>query len=326
MTRIGWTNALARTGRRIGAMLAAAGAALTLALPAQASFVLMPDSVNNRMVVFSPVDGSVINTNLFGLAGGTPFHALEVGNEIWVSEQLGDRISRWGYDGSFLGQIGGQFAGGGLDNIRGMALIGDTVYVTNAGTNNNAPGAAIVSFSTSGAAMGSFSTAGLAPSPFGVLAFEGGMLVSSSSANDDIHRFTLGGSSLGTFHNTTGLNFAQQMTFATNGDILASGFSSSNVVRLDPSTGAIISSFSASGARGVFQLGNGNILWTNSAGAHIYDVGMGSSPLVYAGGGRYLQQVSQIPEPSTIALWAAGLALVGARLRASQRWREAARG
>jgi hypothetical protein len=90
--------------------------------------------------------------------------------------------------------------------------------------------------------------------------------------------------------------------------------------------GRLLTPVLPSGARGVFQLGNGNILWTNSAGAHIYDVGMGSSSLVYAGGGRYLQQVSQIPEPSTIALWAAGLALVGARLRASQRRREAARG
>jgi hypothetical protein len=320
----GWIPALARIARNACAGAAAAGAALALsALPAQAAFVLMPDSVNNRMVVFSPLDGAVIDTNLFGLAGGTPIHALEVGNEIWVSEQVGDRISRWSYTGSFLGQIGGQFAGGGLDNIRGMGLIGDTVYVTNAGTANGAPGAAVVMFSTTGTAMGSFSTAGLAPSPFGLLAHQGGMLVSSSSAGDDIHRFALDGSPLGTFHDSTGLNFAQQMTFALNGDILAAGFSSNNVVRLDPNTGAIVGSFAASGARGVFQLGNGNILWTNSAGAHIFDVGSTSSSLVYAGGGRHLQQVSQIPEPSTIALWAAGLALLGgAQRRASQLRRE----
>jgi len=88
-------------------------------------FVIMPDSTNNRLVAFSPFDGSVINSNMFSLAGGTPIHALQVGNEIWVSEQLGDRISRWSLSGTFLGEIGG--AAGGMDNIRGMALIGDTM-------------------------------------------------------------------------------------------------------------------------------------------------------------------------------------------------------
>jgi len=98
------------------------------------------------------------------------------------------------------------------------------------------------------------------------------MLVSSSAANDDIHRFTLAGASLGTFHNSTSLNFVQQMAYATNGDVLAAGFSSNNVVQLEITTGVVVGSFAASGARGVFQLGNGNILWSNSAGVHVFDV------------------------------------------------------
>ncbi len=249
------------------------------------TYVMMPDSTNNRLVLFDPETGIVVNNNLFGLAGGTPLHALQVGNEIWVSEQIGDRVSRWSLTGDFLGAIGPS----GLDNIRGMALIDGVLYVTNAGTMNSAPGAAIVKFDAStGAPLGFFSTTGLAPSPFGILRDGDTILVSSASANDDIHRFDMNGASLGTFHNSNSLNFAEQMAFDANGNILVAGFSSNNVVVLDRNRGAVLSSFAASGARGVFQLGNGMILWTNGSGAHVYDPATGGSTLVYSGGGRYL--------------------------------------
>ncbi len=279
-----------------------------LAVHADAQFVMMADSTNNRMVLFDPTDGSVVNDNFFALAGGTTVHAMQVGNEIWVSEQIGDRISRWDFEGSSLGAISG-----GLDNIRGMGVIGNTVYVTNAGTSNGAPGSAIVMFDSEGSNLGSFSTSGLAPSPFGILAYQGGMLVSSSSGNNDIHHFDLEGSSIGAFHNSGGLNFAEQMAYASNGDILVAGFSSNNIARLDSESGNIISSFSASGARGVYQLGNGNIMWTNGSGAHIFDVNTGGSTLVYAGGGRYLDFLN-IPTPGVLPML--GLAgMLGARRR-----------
>ncbi len=122
-------------------------------------FVIMPDSTNNRLVAFDPFNGGVLNSNMFALAAGTPIHAMQVGSEIWISEQIGDRISRWSFDGVFLGQIGGG-AAGGLDNVRGMALVGSTVFLANSGTANGAPGASVLMFSTAGAPMGSFATAG----------------------------------------------------------------------------------------------------------------------------------------------------------------------
>lgn len=272
-------------------------------------YVTMPDSNNNRLVLFDPQDGSLVNPNLFALAGGTPIHAVQVGDEIWVSEQVGDRVSRWAFDGTPLGAISG-----GLDNIRGMALVGNRLYVTNAGTANGAPGPAIRIFDTLGNDLGFFSTATFSSSPFAVMPFRGDLLVANSNANDDVHRYTLAGASVGTFHNSTTLNFAQQMAIATNGDVLVAGFSSNNVVRLDPNTGAVVSSFSASGARGVFQLGNGNILWSNSTGAFIYDVNTGVSTLIYSGGGRHFG-LYVVPEPGTLAALGAGLAALALRRR-----------
>jgi len=281
--------------------------ALVLPLVVCGQYLMMPDSTNNRVVLFDPFDGSVVNPNYFALGGGTPIHAMQVGNEIWVSEQVGDKVSRFDLFGNPLGAISG-----GLDNIRGMGFINNTVYVTNAGTANGAPGNAVVMFDTTGNNLGYFTTTGYAPSPFGVLEHMGAMLVSSSSGNDDIHRFSLAGNPLGTFHNSTSLNFVEQMNYAKDGNVLAAGFSSNNVVRLDVNTGAILASFTASGARGVYQLGNGNIMWTSGSGAYVYDVGTGQSTLVYSGGGRYVDYLL-IPEPASLSLLAVAGVVVARR-------------
>lgn len=281
--------------------LLATAAALSATALSFSQYLMMPDSTNNRMVLFNANTGAVVNSNYFGLAAGTPVHAMQVGNEIWVSEQIGDRVSRWSLNGTALGAITG-----GLDNIRGMGLIGNTVYVTNAGTGNGAPGAAVVMYDTTGASQGFFATPN-APSPFGILAHQGGMLVSSSSANDDVHRYTLAGASAGTFHNSASLNFGEQMDHDVNGNVLVAGFSSNNIVRLDPNTGALLSSFTAAGARGVHQLGNGNIMWTSGAGAFVFDVNTGLSTQVYTGGGRYLDLVA-VPEPATMTAVGLGVA------------------
>jgi MYXO-CTERM domain-containing protein len=50
----------------------------------------------------------------------------------------------------------------------------------------------------------------------------------------------------------------------------------------------------------------------------VFDVNTGSSSLVYAGGGRYLENIAAIPEPGTWALWLAGLAGLGV-MRARRR-------
>lgn len=276
-------------------------------------FLIMPDSTNNRVVTFDAHTGALLNSSLFTIASGTtPIHAMQVGNEIWISEQLGDKISRYTPTGTLLGSISG-----GLDNIRGMALIGNTVYVTNAGTANGAPGAAVVKFDTNGNNLGFVNMTGLAPSPFGILSHQGDILVSSSSANNDIHRFDSNLVSIGAFHNSTGLNFAEQMDHDVNGDVLVAGFSTpSGIYRLDKNTGAILATYAAGGGqRGVKQLGNGNILWTNGSGAHVYDVINGTSTQVYSGGGRYIDTYTAVPEPATLTMVGLGLAALARRRR-----------
>lgn len=275
------------------------------------AFLMMPDSTNNRVVTFDPMTGSVISISLFSVAAGTtPVHAMQVGQEIWISEQVGDKISRYDAAGSSLGTISG-----GLDNVRGMGLIGGTVYVTNSGTANGASGNSVRSYDTSGNFLSFFATPN-APSPFGILDYQGGMLVSSSTATDDVHKYSLGGIALGTFHNSTSLNFAEQMDYAINGDILIAGFSSNNITRHDAATGALLSSFTASGARGVHQLGNGNILWSSGTGVFIWDGA--SSTQIYTGSGRYIDLYTPVPEPATLIVIGAGVAALARKRRSKK--------
>jgi hypothetical protein len=105
------------------------------------------------------------------------------------------------------------------------------------------------------------------------------------------------------------------MNYATNGNVLVAGFSSpAGTYELDVNTGAIVNSIAGSGNRGVIQLGNGNIMWSNGSGAHIYDVSTNTSTLVYAGGGRYLEYTA-VPEPASLLAIGAGLALLARRRR-----------
>jgi len=274
------------------------------------NYLIMPDSTNNRTVLFDPFNGALINSNYFALTpSSTPIEAIQVGSEIWVSTQLGDRIERYTLGGAPISNITGAY-----DNVRGISLIGNTVYMCNDGTGNGAPGPSVHRFDMAGNPLG-FSLTPATTGPFDVLSYGNNMLISSDTANDDIHQYTLGGASVGTFHNTASLNFAEQMDYDPAGNILVAGFSSNNVATLNFNTGALISSFAASGARGVKQLGNGNIMWTSGTGAWVYDVGTQQSTQVYQGGGRFLSLVS-VPAPGALAmLGVAGLLGTASRRR-----------
>jgi hypothetical protein len=86
------------------------------------------------------VDANDPNTYDFNI----PTEAIQVNNEIWISDQNADSVFVFDFNGNWLDTISG-----GMDNIRGLALFGNTVYVSNAGTGNGAPGDAIITIDAS---------------------------------------------------------------------------------------------------------------------------------------------------------------------------------
>jgi len=264
----------------VAAMALATGSAL------QAQIVATANATTDKIMGFSPIDGSLVSSDVISVSPtGTNISAIAVGLEIWVAEQIGDRVVRYDHGGNILGVIGPTFVGAGLDNIRGIALVNNTVYVTNSGTANGAPGSAVVAFDTAGNYLFHFATPN-APSPFSVMSWQGDLLVTGSS-NDDVHRYTLAGASVGTFHNST-LSFTHQLAPASDGNVWVGVFTTGVVAKLDATTGAQLFSFPASSARGVYELQNGNVLWTNSSGVHIYNVSTNTSTQVTTGGAYHL--------------------------------------
>jgi hypothetical protein len=270
---------------------------------------------------FNPVDGSLVNATFVPIAstGGTKVGCIEVNGEVWVSEQTGDRIVRYATNGTVLGVIGPTFAGGGLDNCRGMSLINGLVHIANDGAGNGAVANSLTVFDVAG----NFVAAWPLPSttsPYSVIDHQGGLVVASADANDDLHRYTYAGTSVGTFHNTASVNFAHQVARALDGNVWCATFTTSTVVKLDATTGNVLMSFPASNARGVFELWNGNVLWTSSTGVRVYDMVTQTSTLVQAGAYGHANLFGTATAASAtpygtgcdgLALAATGLPLIG---------------
>ncbi|MFG0285081.1 MAG: hypothetical protein ACF8R7_11715 [Phycisphaerales bacterium JB039] len=265
------------------AALAAAG----LATGAQADeFLAVVDSTADAVMLFDPMDGTLVNPLYIDGAGvfSTPIKAIRVEEEIWISDQLADTIFRYDLDGGALGSITG-----GMDNIRGLAYIGGVVYVCNSGEGGGtAPGDALVMFDAAGAPMGSFPVG----DPFDVIEFGGNLLVANiADENLDLHDPS--GTFLSTFHDSdgvTGIDFPEQLNLKANGNVIAGGFSPpAGIYEYDKDTGDQVNYIDVGSAvRGVYELGNGNIMWTDGAGVHILDISTGGSTLVAAASGRFI--------------------------------------
>ncbi len=274
--------------------------------------VMVPDSTNNRIMLFSGSDGSLINDNFIDLSGAgavTPINAVMIQNEIWVSDQLTDSIYRYTNDGTtLLGTITGA-----MDNIRGLALIGDTVYVTNGGTDNGAAMGLVTIDVNTNTITGNFATGDTgAGNPFDVLDYFGNILVDDIDG-DDIDTFSTGGSYLSTFVESDGVNgidFPEQMNATSMGNVLVGGFSAPDGIYEYDHNGNLVNHYDVGSTRGVFELENGNILFTNTDGVHVLDPVSGMITHSITGvSARYAECYTVIPTPGSLGLLGlAGLA------------------
>ncbi len=282
-------------------------AIVVLAEQAPAQFLVIGDSSNDRIMTFDPFDGSLIDPDFIVDADGSPYDfatpkdAINVGNEIWVADQIADAVYRFDLSGGFIDAITT-----GLDNIRGMAFVNGTVYVSNSGTDNDAPGDAVVMFDTAGNNLGSFAV-GNGGDPFDVFAYNGELLI-SDIANEAIQRHDLAGNFLGTFHDSdgvSGIDFPQQL--ASRGDnVLAAGFSPpAGLYEYDDAGNQIAFYDAVDDLRGVFVLGNGNILVTNTSGVWALDPDTDTATLIVGGvSAQFINLV--VPAPSSFVLLGLG--------------------
>ena len=241
------------------------------------TFLMIPESTNDRVMSFNVATGDLINANFIPADPtnlSTPIDAiLTPGITVFVSDQLDDHIV--GYD--TLGGFLGIFAGGipdTLDNIRGIKLDPDlnSLLVTVAAGGNSD---AIARFDPGGNYLGNFiiPNAAVMDSPWDIVFRTSDVLVSASSTNN-IARYDLSGTYLNNFALIT---FPEQIRGLTNGNIIAAGFSGSSGLYIYDSNGNQLNYFSAvTGLRGCYQLLSGNYLVTNGSGVHEIDGSTGA--------------------------------------------------
>jgi hypothetical protein len=235
-----------------------------------ATFLMIPESTNDRVMSFNVTTGDLINadfipadpTNL-----STPIDAiLTPGITVFVSDQLNDHIVAYDTLGSFLGiWVGG--IPDTLDNMRGIKLAPDlnSLLATVASGGNSD---AIAQFDPNGNYLGNFITpnATVMDSPWEIV-FRTSDLLVSGGTSDNIARYDLSGTYLDNL--VTGLNFPEQIRELASGNIIAAGFSTPSGLYIYDSNGAQLNYFGAvTGLRGCYQLLSGNYLVTSGTGVH----------------------------------------------------------
>ncbi|MAP54054.1 T9SS type A sorting domain-containing protein [Altibacter sp.] len=270
-------------------------------LTAQERIAVIQDPL---VVLLDPNDGTILDPSFIDLTPldpGTPKALLQVVDEIWITDQIRDRIDRFDIDGNYLSTIGGQVTGGGLDNIRGMEIVNGEVWVTNAGTNNGAPGNAIVRFDLDGNNLGFFSTTGN-DSTFDIIDVGNGeVYISYIGSESKIERRDYSGNVLGNILNQGVVNFIQQMEVNTaNNSVYAAVFSvtgpnSSGLYEFSIADGSILNYWNEGNLRGVAILGNDNVLVSNAAGVRSLDPNTGTSTAINSESSQYFGMISLTP-------------------------------
>ena len=243
-------------------------------------FLLVPESTNDAIMSFDPMTGDLIDAAFIPADPdnlSTPIQAIlsASGDSILVSDHLDDVVQEYDMSGNFLGTFApaGGVDNSILDNIRGIALRDNGNLLVTVGSGTNADG--IAEFDTSGNYLGNFVANGDGglDNPFDVLLTTEALVGGIDS--DIVHRFNV----------TTGAyiadlapinNFPEQIAaaqFSTNLLVANFGGTQEGIVELmsDGTLVGVTDPASLGGYRGVFELGNGNLLVTNGGGVHEID-------------------------------------------------------
>ncbi len=273
--------------------------ARALRMLSSTGILLVPDSTNKRIMAFDPMNGDLVDADFVPADPThltTPKHAIlsASGQSILVADQITDGVHEYDFDGNYIGLFAP--AGGVntaiLDNIRGIALRPNGNLLVTVGSSGNAN--AVAEFDTSGNYLGNFVAigAGGISSPFAILHRASDVLVDATTS-DNVHRYDTSGTYLDNL--ITGIAFPQQMAEASNGNLLIANFSTPNSgVQEYTSAGAPVATYTiVTGNRGVYELGNGNILTTNGSG--VFEISRANVLIATEinGGSQYIEYVVQ---------------------------------
>lgn len=282
--------------------------------------LLIPDSVNSRVAAFSAFDGSVIDLNFISPDGtlDTPLNVIDSGRgTIFVSDD--DFIFEYGQDGNFIGTFAGPNQG--LSNVTGIAVNGSSLFANVTGGPDS-----VQEFDLVTGVQSTWATENL--NSIQDITFRSNDVLISNFFTDNVERYDLDGNFLSTFADGDGINsidFPQQIHETANGDILVGGLLNPQGIYRYDSLGDLISVDDVGlGIRGVYELENGNILYSTVLGVLSFDPTTDSSLLItndLEGVWGYIEPVTvSVPEPTSFTLLLLGSPLL--LLRRKRFWKQ----
>jgi hypothetical protein len=246
-------------------------------------FLLIPDSTAKSVGMYSPYDGSylgdlIVDTTRFT----TPINAV-VGPDgnIYVSDQVADSVFVYDASGTYLYTYADSTDG--LDNIRGIDFRENELFISMGGTPK-----CVARFSGPHTRLADFIADGT--DPFDILFLNDGraLVADILGSTDNIRLYDTNGILLQILFV---VSFPEQIQFDSlaPGGFLTAAFSA-NVIHDFELDGTIVQTTSYSSGRGVFRLGNGNLLATSSDG--IQEIEPGTGTIIQTektGSGRFIE-------------------------------------
>lgn len=250
---------------------------------------------NKKMYLLNPTDGSIVNSNFIDFAprsAGTIKASVQVGERIWITDQTGDRIYIYDLSGNYVSTLST-----GLDNIRGINIVNNEVWVSNDGSANGATADSIVRYSTTGTFLGLYSSNNT--SLFDIVDNGNGIVYVSGLTNQGIEKINYSGLSLGYLVGSGIFQNLQQINLTRSGNLLVAVFQSNvtsgneaGVYLLSTVDGSIINRWPVSGLRGVIELEDGSILFTNDTALSKINPTNGTITSIENGSFQYLAKVN----------------------------------
>lgn len=235
--------------------------------------LLIPESSGDSVGMYSPVDGSYlgdfhIDDPATADVLQTPIEAfLGPDGVIWVTDQVSDGAFRFDLDGTYLGQ-----PVTGLDNCRGASHDGTNVFIA---TSNG-----VFEYTPAGVQVASH-----ADESFDVLHLpDGRFLIADTAATDGIERWESDWTLPMTLFATS---FPEQVSpMISTSNYLTATFTSNSLIEfmLDGTiVREIVQPGGLGGLRGVYELENGQWIFTNASGVHTLDPNSGAVVTVRSG-------------------------------------------
>jgi len=230
--------------------------------------LLIPNSTTDTVGLFDPYDGTYLGDVITDNPGfSTPINAV-VGpdNLIYVSDQVADSIFVFDMAGVYLYT----YADGtdGLNNIRGMDFRGGNVFVTSGDDY-------VAEFDGPHSRLPDFIADGTDPFDIMFLADGTSLMCDIQGTTDNIRLYDAGGVLMYELFSTSFPEQVQMDTLAP-GDYLTNSFSNYMVYDFEIDGTIVETTPTSSSGRGVFRLGNGNLLITDGSGVHEVQPGTGT--------------------------------------------------